>query len=141
MMEKIRNWFKKDEDLVEQENRQLRKRNKQTQKEFDGIKEEKDEIMNKYMTILEEKAKGFDQYLYYQNLYDKAYSTNKEQKKEIADLKSEIKTLNETLEEVQSTLSKRDKEIERLKKSAEKRTKADIKEVVKGVEKNEENKK
>lgn len=107
MMEKIINWFKKDEDLVEKENRQLRKRNKQTKKEFDDIKEEKDEIMNKYMAILEEKAKGFDQYLYYQNLYDKAYSTNKEQKKEIADLKSEIKTLNETSEDLQSTLLKK----------------------------------
>lgn len=141
MMEKIINWFKKDEDLVEKENRQLRKRNKQTKKEFDDIKEEKDEIMNKYMAILEEKAKGFDQYLYYQNLYDKAYSTNKEQKKEIADLKSEIKILNETLEDLQSTSLKKDKEIERLKKSVEKRTKTDIKEVVKGVEKNEEDKK
>ena len=33
------------------------------------------------------------------------------------------------------------KKIERLKKSAEKQIKADIKEVVKGLEKNEENKK
>ena len=53
----------------------------------------------------------------------------------------EIRAVNEALEEVQSTLSKRDKEIERLKKSAEKQIKADVKEIIKGVEKNEKNKK
>ena len=35
----------------------------------------------------------------------------------------------------------RDKEIERLKKSAEKQIKADVKEIIKGAEKNEKNKK
>lgn len=81
------------------------------------IKEEKDEMMAKYIELLKEKSKGFDQYLYYHDLYAETYTLTKEQKKEIAELKIEIRTLNETLEEVQSTLSKRDKEIEQLKRS------------------------
>ena len=74
-------------------------------------------------------------------MYGETYNLTKEQKKEIAELKVEIRALNETLEEVQLKLSKRDKEIEQLKKSAEKQIKADVKEIIKGAEKNEKNKK
>ena len=74
-------------------------------------------------------------------MYGETYNLTKEQKKEIAELKVEIRALNEALEEVQLTKSKRDKEVERLKKSAEKQIKADIKEIIKGAEKNEKNKK
>lgn len=54
--------------------------------------------MAKYIEILEEKSKGFDQYLYYHDLYAETYTLTKEQKKEIAELKSEIRRLNEELE-------------------------------------------
>ena len=98
-------------------------------------------MVKKYISLLEEKGKGFDQYIYYHDLYGETYNLTKEQKKEIAELKVEIRALNETLEEVQLKLSKRDKEIEQLKKSAEKQIKADVKEIIKGAEKNEKNKK
>ena len=74
-------------------------------------------------------------------MYGETYNLTKEQKKEIAELKMENRTLNETLEEVQSTLSKRDKEIEQLKNSTEEQTEIDVKEIIKGVEENEKNKK
>lgn len=87
-----------DKDNILEENRQLKVKRKHTYKEMEKIKEEKDEMMTKYIELLEEKSKGFDQYLYYHDLYAETYTLTKEQKKEIAELKSEVKRLNEELE-------------------------------------------
>ena len=87
-----------DKDNILEENRQLKVKRKHTYKEMEKIKAEKDELMAKYIEILEEKSKGFDQYLYYHDLYAETYTLAKEQKKEIAELKSEVKRLNEELE-------------------------------------------
>ena len=87
-----------DKDNILEENRQLKAKRRHTHKEMEKIKEEKDEMMAKYIELLEEKSKGFDQYLHYHDLYAKTYALAKEQKKEIAELKSEVKRLNEELE-------------------------------------------
>ena len=87
-----------DKDNILEENRQLKVKRRHTYKEMEKIKEEKDEMMAKYIGLLEEKSKGFDQYLYYHDLYAETYTLTKEQKKEIAELKSEVKRLNEELE-------------------------------------------
>lgn len=96
----FREIFGKDSDKnnILEENRQLKIKRKHTSKELDKIREERDELANKYIQLLEEKAKGFDQYLYYHDLYASVQSLNKEQKKEIAELKNEIKKLNDSLE-------------------------------------------
>ena len=130
-----------DEDTILEENKQLRKKRKHDKEDYKKLKEEYDDVVKKYISLLEEKGKGFDQYIYYHDLYGETYNLTKEQKKEIAELKMENRTLNETLEEVQSTLSKRDKEIEQLKNSTDEQTEIDVKEIIKGVEENEKNKK
>ena len=130
-----------DEDIILEENKQLRKKRKRDKEDYEKLKEEYNDIVKKYISLLEEKGKGFDQYIYYHDLYGETYNLTKEQKKEIAELKMENRTLNETLEEVQSTLSKRDKEIEQLKNSTDEQTEIDVKEIIKGVEENEKNKK
>lgn len=132
---------KGDEDVILEENKQLRKKRKHDKEDYEKLKEEYDDVIKKYISLLEEKGKGFDQYIHYHDLYGETYNLTKEQKKEIAELKMENRTLNETLEEVQSTLSKRDKEIEQLKNSTEEQTEIDVKEIIKGVEENEKNKK
>lgn len=132
---------KGDEDIILEENKQLRKKRKHDKEDYEKLKEEYDNVVKKYISLLEEKGKGFDQYIHYHDLYGETYNLTKEQKKEIAELKMENRTLNETLEEVQSTLSKRDKEIEQLKNSTEEQTEIDVKEIIKGVEENEKNKK
>ena len=76
-----------DKDNILEENRQLKAKRRHTHKEMEKIKEEKDEMMAKYIELLEEKSKGFDQYLYYHDLYAETYTLTKEQKKEIAELK------------------------------------------------------
>lgn len=132
---------KGDEDIILEENKQLRKKRKHDKEDYEKLREEYDDVVKKYISLLEEKGKGFDQYIHYHDLYGETYNLTKEQKKEIAELKMENRTLNETLEEVQSTLSKRDKEIEQLKNSTEEQTEIDVKEIIKGVEENEKNKK
>lgn len=132
---------KGDEDIILEENKQLRKKRKHDKEDYEKLKEEYDDVVKKYISLLEEKGKGFDQYIHYHDLYGETYNLTKEQKKEIAELKMENRTLNETLEELQSTLSKRDKEIEQLKNSTEEQTEIDVKEIIKGVEENEKNKK
>ena len=132
---------KGDEDIILEENKQLRKKRKHDKEDYEKLREEYDDVVKKYVSLLEEKGKGFDQYIYYHDLYGETYNLTKEQKKEIAELKMENRTLNETLEEVQSTLSKRDKEIEQLKNSTDEQTEINVKEIIKGVEENEKNKK
>ena len=132
---------KGDEDIILEENKQLRKKRKHDKEDYEKLREEYDDVVKKYISLLEEKGKGFDQYIHYHDLYGETYNLTKEKKKEIAELKMENRTLNETLEEVQSTLSKRDKEIEQLKNSTEEQTEIDVKEIIKGVEENEKNKK
>ena len=131
----------RDENIILEENKQLRKKRKHDKEDYKKLKVEYDDVVKKYISLLEEKGKGFDQYIYYHDLYGETYSLTKEQKREIAELKAEIRALNETLEEVQSTLSRRDEEIEQLKKSAEEQIKAEVEEMIKGAEKNEKNKK
>ena len=138
----FKNFFGKgDEDIILEENKQLRKKRKHDKEDYEKLREEYDDVVKKYISLLEEKGKGFDQYIHYHDLYGETYNLTKEQKKEIAELKMENRTLNETLEELQSTLSKRDKEIEQLKNSTEEQTEIDVKEIIKGVEENEKNKK
>ena len=132
---------KGDENIILEENKQLRKKRKHDKEDYEKLREEYDDVVKKYISLLEEKGKGFDQYIYYHDLYGETYNLTKEQKKEIVELKMENRTLNETLEEVQSTLSKRDKEIEQLKNSTDEQTEIDVKEIIKGVEENEKNKK
>ena len=132
---------KGDEDIILEENKQLRKKRKHDKEDYERLREEYDDVVKKYISLLEEKGKGFDQYIHYHDLYGETYNLTKEQKKEIAELKMENRTLNETLEELQSTLLKRDKEIEQLKNSTEEQTEIDVKEIIKGVEENEKNKK
>ena len=132
---------KGDEDIILEENKQLRKKRKHDKEDYEKLREEYDDVVKKYVSLLEEKGKGFDQYIHYHDLYGETYNLTKEQKKEIAELKMENRTLNETLEEVQSTLSKRDKEIEQLKNSTDEQTEINVKEIIKGVEENEKNKK
>lgn len=99
-MDFFREIFGKDseKDNILEENRQLKAKRKHTSRELDKIREEKDELATKYINLLEEKAKGFDQYLYYHDLYAETQTVNKEQKKEIAELKCEIRRLNEELD-------------------------------------------
>ena len=96
----IKNIFRKSEDITEKENKNLRRRNKRVQKEIDNLNEEKLELSNKYIALLEEKAKGFDQYIHYQELYGMEHELVKEQKKEIADLKTELKKAKENINEL-----------------------------------------
>lgn len=85
---------RKDEvdDIIE-ENKQLSRKKENLRVAYKELQEQYDDIRQKYIQILEEKAEGFDQYLKYQDLYRETYTQNKEYKKEIGELKMQIKAL------------------------------------------------
>lgn len=85
---------RKDEvdDIIE-ENKQLNRKKENLRVAYKELQEQYDDIRQKYIQILEEKAEGFNQYLKYQDLYRETYTQNKEYKKEIGELKMQIKTL------------------------------------------------
>lgn len=87
--------FKKDIEAILNENEQLRKKREHDKIDIQELQEEHDEIVKKYIELLEEKGRGFDQYIYYHDLYADAYNTIKKLKKENAELKTEVRTLKE----------------------------------------------
>lgn len=91
-----------DKNNILEENRQLKVKKKHIFKELEKIRLEKEEISSKYIELLEEKSNGFDKYIYYHDLYADAHLMNKAQKKEINELKNEIKRLSEELEKSKS---------------------------------------
>lgn len=121
MFKDLLNSLKSDEvnTNIEEENRQLRRKNKYTKKEIDNINAEKNELAKKYIEILEEKSQKFNDYLKYQEMYGEAYATIKAQKKEIAELKEEIKELSEEIEKLNGIIDKKNDTIKREKKKNE----------------------
>lgn len=121
MFKDLLNSLKSDEvnTNIEEENRQLRRKNKYSKKEIDNINAEKNELAKKYIEILEEKSQKFNDYLKYQEMYGEAYATIKAQKKEIAELKEEIKELSEEIERLNGIIDKKNDTIKREKKKNE----------------------
>lgn len=92
-----------DENDFNNENKKLKRNYKHLAEEIEKLKQEKEEITQKYIALLEEKGKGFDQYLHYHDLYGKYYSISKEQKKEIMELKLEINKQNDNTNTVKKS--------------------------------------
>ena len=126
MWYKIKDFFNKNEDIIEEENEQLRKKHKYSLKEINSITKEKDELSKKYIDLLEEKTKGFDKYLEYKTLYEQNYEIVKSQKKEIAVLKEDIKRLEEENNALQEKINKKNKTIKKCNKKVEELKKEDI---------------
>lgn len=87
--------FKGDANAILEENEQLRKKREYDKADMQDLQEKYEEVVGKYIELLEEKGKGFDRYIYYHDLYAEAYNTIKEQKKENAELRAEIRALQE----------------------------------------------
>lgn len=79
---------KKNEKLEE---KQTKKKLKKAKKTIKDIADERDLYRDKYMAILEEKGEGFNQYLYYQNKANEAEADEKEARKEVNDIKGDLK--------------------------------------------------
>lgn len=111
------NIFKKltDDDL-EQENRLLRKYKKTTEKEYVVLKDDYDDLLKKYTALLEEKGEGFNQFLKYLGLYEEYYNLAKENKKEIAELKADIRRESNVIEEKDAEIQSKDDAIAKLER-------------------------
>lgn len=88
------NYLKEKNDLIE-ENAAIRKAKKQVEHKNNVFNEKILEISEKYIRLLEQKSEQFDLYIKYRDESVKLADKNREQKKEIALLKEEIKRLKE----------------------------------------------
>ena len=85
------------EKNIEIENKQMRKKIKSHKAALKDIIEERDLIREKYIAILEEKGEGFNQYLLWQNKANESEAEEKELRKEINDIKKDLKDFNEVV--------------------------------------------
>lgn len=86
-----------DELNTSVEKRWVRKRIKKSQKEAAKAIEEKDALKDKYITILEEKCNGFDQYKYWEDKSTELDNENRALKKDILAYKKQLKEFSELL--------------------------------------------
>ncbi len=82
-------------DELEEENALIKKGKKKVENDLEELRDKYNEIMEKYIKLLEDKSISFDKFLYYHDLYSDAYNTIKENKKEMSDYRSEIKSLKD----------------------------------------------
>lgn len=78
-----------------EKNIETRKVKKQVEQIIDSLNENLLEISTKYIKLLEQKSEQFDLYVKYRDECVEFANKNKEQKKEIALLKEEIKKIKE----------------------------------------------
>ena len=109
---KIVDRMKENKELAE-ENSQVKRGKKIVEKELEEMRNKYDEKNEKYIKLLEEKGDGFDKYLHYHNAYADAALTLKENKKDIAELKAEVRELTEINNEKDLELEKLRKKVER----------------------------
>jgi len=87
----LKDLFNTDRIKLVGENEKIRRNKKRIEKEFEQYKEttnqEINDLKNKYIELLEEKAKGFDSYKYYLEESIKHAEKVRELKKELADAK------------------------------------------------------
>lgn len=88
---------REDETNTIVENKQMKKKIKAHKKVLKDVIEERDLIREKYIAILEEKGEGFNQYLLWQNKANESEAEEKELRKEINDIKKDLKDFNEVV--------------------------------------------
>lgn len=79
---------------IDIENKQMKKKTSFFKKTLKETKKELEETKNKYISLLEEKGEGFNQYIFWENKFNEEEIEVKEIKKEIADLKKDFKEYN-----------------------------------------------
>lgn len=82
------------------ERRWARKRIKESKKEAERAIKEKNILKDKYIAILEEKCAGFDQYKYWEDKSTELDAENKSFKKDVANLKKQLKDFGEIVGKV-----------------------------------------
>jgi uncharacterized protein (DUF3084 family) len=78
----------------------MKKTKRIIEKDYTDLQTEMAELQKKYISLLEEKGEGFNQFIKYLDLCKEQEIQLKENKKEIADLKSEVKDLTNEVEKI-----------------------------------------
>ena len=80
----IKDLLNTDRINLVKENEKMRKSKKRLEEEFEEYKDSVDELKDKYIALLEEKANGFDKYIHYEQECVELANKNRELKKELA---------------------------------------------------------
>ena len=74
-----------------EEEKQTKRKLKIAKDELESMIKDRDSFRDKYISLLEEKGEGFNQYLFWQDKAKEAEADEKESRKEILDLKKDLK--------------------------------------------------
>lgn len=124
----------KDVDDLAEENIQIRRGKKFVEKELKKARQELSDNKDEIIKLLTEKGEGFDQYLKYESKYEEYYNLSKENKKEIAELKSELKKCHSLIEEKDEIIAKLERKVKRLDKVNSKKELAENNELTENEE-------
>ena len=80
----IKDLFNTDRIKLVGENEKIRRNKKRIEQEFAEYKESMNDLKDKYIALLEEKANGFDKYIHYEQKCIKLANEKRELKKELA---------------------------------------------------------
>lgn len=85
-------------EIINEENSKLRKKLKRNNRDVIEIINERDEIKDELLGVYRKRSLDFDKVLMFKEEYAKYYNMYKEQKKEIAELKQELRKKEEELQ-------------------------------------------
>lgn len=114
---KLLNLFGNDNQDNVNNNFKIEKRKRKViESDYKDLLMEYNEMKDKYITLLEEKSEKFDNLVYYHDLSKEQSETLKDNKKEIGELKGEIKLNIEKIEEQNSKIEELESELSKIKK-------------------------
>lgn len=106
--------YLKEKNKLIEENMEIRKQKHYIEQKFNMLNNNLNEITNKYIKLLEQKAEQFDLYVKYQNECIEYATKNREYKKEIATLKEQVKSVIEENNDLKIKLEKTSKKASKL---------------------------
>lgn len=112
---KLFDYFKDQEDIINEKNT-ICKNKKKTEKKFNQMLEDLNDITTKYTELLEQKSEQFDLYIKYQKQCEELTKEKRSLKKQLAETNEMCNSLTETNEKMSKTIEKLNSKITRMGK-------------------------
>lgn len=110
-MKFLKELFNTDRVAIVRENEKIRLSKKNLEYEFQEYKDNTQELKDKYIALLEEKSKGFDMYIHYEEECIKLADERRELKKEKASLEEKLNSKDEVISQQEKTIARLEKKI------------------------------
>lgn len=112
---KLFDYFKNQEDVIKEKNIICRNK-KKTEKKFNQMLEDLNDITTKYTELLEQKSEQFDLYIKYQKQCEDLAKEKRSLKKQLAETNEMCNSLTEINEDITKNIEKLKSKIKRLEK-------------------------